>query len=201
MLRAASAAGVILIGAMIAGLVMNGIGVDGLFITLFAMAAAFMLLLIFPRDRVPTAHDLNRADLNQLVARTQFFMEARYAQLPPPAQQLVDRIGLGLDQLSPQLSTLGEGAAMALSARKLLTADLPALIGSFLSLPEPLRDQVYAGSTPQNELVEGLEVIARELETLTGEIARDQLDALATHRRYLEARYAGDGLPGDRSTH
>jgi hypothetical protein len=38
-------------------------------------------------------------------------------------------------------------------------------------------------------LVDGLKVIDREIETMTGQIARGELDKLATTGRYLELKY------------
>jgi hypothetical protein len=42
-------------------------------------------------------------------------------------------------------------------------------------------------------LVEGLKRIDREIETMTGQIARGELDKLATRERFLEIRYDGNG--------
>jgi hypothetical protein len=195
--RAVIAACAILFGALLTGLFVGGIGIEGFLLTIFAMMAAFVLLAIFPRTRTPTIEDLRVSDLPTLVGRTEIWLETQRGLLPRDAQGLIDVIGSRLEQLSPQLTTLGEADPAAGDVRKLLGEHLPALVNGYARIPDPLRYQPHAGSTPETQLVEGLEVIAGEIETMTKQIARGELDALATRGRYLESRYSiaeeGDG--------
>lgn len=190
--RATAAAVTIWVAAVVAGFVMNGLGTAGLIATFFLMIAAFAALLVFPRLRVPGPADLVGSDLAGLAGSTELFLEAQRPQLPPPAQALLDRIGGGLDQLSPQLATLGEQDPAAHEARRLLGEHLPALIASYTRIPAELRGREHAGATPEQQLTGGLETIARGIDTMAGDIARGDLDALATRGRYLEAKYVGD---------
>jgi hypothetical protein len=187
--RATIAAVAIWVAALVIGFVSGGIGIGGVMAAFFTMMMVFLALLVFPRMRVPQASELRGAGLTQLAGRTEVFLEARRPLLPRPAQGLLDRIGLELDQLSPQLERLGESDPAAHEVRRLLGEHLPELIDSYQRIPEPLRRQAHAGSTPEQQLVGGLEVIAREISTMTGEIARGELDALATRGRYLELKY------------
>ena len=193
--RAFVAAVGVWIAALIVGFAVNGLGIGGLIVTFFVMAAVFAGLLLFPRLRAPSPTQLQRADLGRLAGQTELFLETQRPLLPPPAQDLLDRIGVELDQLSPQLETIGERDAAAHEVRRLLGEHLPALIESYTRIPEPLRGRPNAGATPEQQLVGGLEVISREIGTMTGQIARGELDALATRGRYLETRYVAAAAP------
>ncbi len=193
LIRAIVAASVVWIGALITGFVMNGLGVGGLMIAFFAMIVIFALFVTLPRMRAPAAGDIVRSDLKSLAGNTELFLETQRPMLPPPAQTLLDRIGLQLDQLSPQLATLGENEPVAGDARRLLGDHLPGLIESYTRIPTPLRDKANAGATPERQLIDGLDVIADQIGAMTGQIASGELDALATRGRYLETKYAGEG--------
>jgi hypothetical protein len=192
LVRAVIAASVVWIGALVAGFVMNGLGIGGLIVTFFVMAVVFALFLAFPRMRAPAAADIAGSDLKALAGRTELFLETQRPLLPPPAQGLLDRIGLELDQLSPQLATLSEREPAGDEARRLLGEHLPGLIESYTRIPAALRAQPNAGATPEQQLVSGLDVIAGEIGAMTGQIARGELDALATRGRYLETKYIGE---------
>ncbi len=70
---------------------------------------------------------------------------------------------------------------------------LPGLIESYTRIPESLRKAPDGGATPEQQLLDGLGVIATEIGTMTTQIARGELDALATRGRYLETKYVSDG--------
>jgi hypothetical protein len=187
--RAVIAALAVWIGALVVGFAVGPLGVSGLMATFFLVALVFVLFLSFPRLRVPDPRDLRVSDLKGLAGRTELFLEAQRPLLPPPALPLLDRIGSELDQLAPQLQTLGERDPAADEVRRLLGEHLPGLIESYTRIPTGLRNTPNAGATPEQQLVGGLEVIAGEIDAMTGQIARGELDALATRGRYLEIKY------------
>ena len=190
--HAVIAASLVWIFALIAGFAMNGLGVGGLIVTFLVMAVVFAALLVFPRMRAPAPADIRGSSIKGLAGRTELFLESQRTALPPPAQTLLDRIGSELDHLGPQLATLGEHEPAADEARRLLGEHLPGLIESYTRIPETLRGQQHAGATPEQQLLGGLDVIAREIGTMTGQIARGELDALATRGRYLETKYVDE---------
>jgi hypothetical protein len=189
MARAVIAAVVVWIGALVLGFAVGPLGVSGLIVTFFLVALVFVLFLSFPRLRVPDPRDLRVSDLKGLAGRAELFLEAQRPLLPPPAIPLLDRIGGELDHLAPQLQTLEERDPAADEVRRLLGEHLPGLIESYTRIPAGLRNTPNAGATPEQQLVGGLDVIAGEIGTMTGQIARGELDALATRGRYLEIKY------------
>jgi hypothetical protein len=191
--RAAVAVGVLLVGAGIVGAIIDGIGFWGVMITGVLGAAAAYVLMRYPEMPMPTAETLRQTDLGTLAGKTEIWLEAQRAALPPPAISIVQDIGVRLDQLAPQLQTIDNNDPAAREVRKLVGEHLPELINSYKRIPDTLKRQEHGGKTPEQQLVDGLKVIDREIETMTGQIARGELDKLATRGRFLEIRYDGEG--------
>jgi hypothetical protein len=191
--RAAMAVGVLLVGAGIVGAIIDGIGFWGVMVTGILGAAAAYLLMRYPDMPMPTTESLRQTDLGTLAGKTEIWLEAQRPMLPAPAISIVQDIGVRLDQLAPQLQTLDENNPASREVRKLVGEHLPELINGYKRIPESLRRQDNAGKTPEQQLIDGLTRIDREIETMTGQIARGELDKLATRERFLEIRYDGAG--------
>jgi hypothetical protein len=189
--RAALAVGGVLIGAGIVGAIIDGIGFWGVMVTGIAGAAAAYVLMRYPDMPMPTTESLRQTDLATLAGKTEIWLEAQRPALPAPAVTLMQDIGLRLDQLAPQLSTLSDNDPAAREVRKLVGEHLPELINGYKRIPDSLKRQEHAGKTPEQQLVDGLKLIDREIETMTGQISRGELDKLAVRGRYLEMKYDG----------
>jgi hypothetical protein len=183
---------VLLVGAGVVGAIIDGIGFWGVMVTGVLGAAAAYVLMRYPDMPMPTVETLRQTDLATLAGKTEIWLEAQRPMLPAPAVTIVHDIGVRLDQLAPQLQTLGENDPASREVRKLVGEHLPELINSYKRIPEALKKQDNSGKTPEQQLVDGLKVIDREIETMTGQISRGELDKLATRDRYLEIRYDGD---------
>lgn len=190
--RTAIAGVVLLVGASVAGAIIDGIGFWGVMITGVVGAAAAYVLMRYPDMPVPTPETLRQTDLATLAGKTEIWLESQRPALPAPAISVVQDIGKRLDALSSQLQTIDNNEPAAREVRKLVGEHLPELINGYKRIPETLRRQDNAGKTPEQQLVDGLKVIDREIETMTGQIARGELDRLATRDRYLEIRYDGE---------
>lgn len=193
--RAAVAVGAVLIGAGIVGTIIDGIGFSGVMITALAVAAAGYALLRYPSMPMPTTESLRQTDLATLAGKTEMWLESQRPALPAPAVNLMQDIGLRLDQLAPQLQTLDDNDPAAREVRKLVGEHLPELINGYKRIPETLKRKEHGGKTPEQQLVDGLKLIDREIETMTGQISRGELDKLATRGRYLELKYDQAGDP------
>lgn len=187
--KATVAVGALLIGAGIIGAVVDGIGFWGVMITAILGAAAAYVFMRYPEMPMPTTETLRLTDLATLAGKTEIWLEAQRPALPAPAVTLMQDIGLRLDQLAPQLQTLDENDPAAREVRKLVGEHLPELINGYKRIPDSLKHKEHAGKTPSQQLVDGLKLIDREIETMTGQISRGELDKLAVRGRYLEMRY------------
>lgn len=172
-----------------AGIVTSGLA-DGTYLLAMLLAAVtFCILAIYPATPKPRADELAEADLGELAASTELWLEGRRKALPSPALDAIDLIGVRLEQLGPQLETLDPATPAAREVRKLLAEHLPALVDSYTRIPASLRGKEHAGSTPATQVTEGLHVIAGEIETMSLNLSRNDLDALAVRGRFLESKY------------
>jgi hypothetical protein len=187
--RAVLAVALIALGTIGTGLAFGGVP-DGTYAlaVLFAFVA-FCVLAIYPATPRPQVGDMEEADLPELAATTELWLEGRRRALPPPALDAIDMIGVRLEQLAPQLETLNPAAPAAREVRKLLTEHLPGLVDSYTRIPPSLRGREHAGSTPARQVTEGLHVIAKEIEAMSLDLSRNDLDALAVRGRFLESKY------------
>lgn len=187
--------GAIVIAAMVAGLVLDGIGFIGVMVTLLAMIAAVVALATFPRIKAPTRADLqkglNKGDVRQLVGNTEMWLEHQRPALPPPAVDVVDRLGVQLDALGLQLETVDQSHPAAREVRKLVGEHLPEMVDSYRKVPAHLRNEQRGGASPDEQVTQGLEKISLEIDSVTRQLADGALDDLAIKHRYLDYRYGG----------
>ena len=187
--RIALATGLILAGVTVLGIFVNGIGFAGIVFTFLAIVAAVMAFSVFPRLKVPKMVELNRGDVRHLVGRTELWLEAQRPALPPPAVSLVDQIGGQLDALGKQLETVDQAHPATGEVRKLVGEYLPEMIDSYRKIPAHLRTEQRVGSTPDQQLVEGLGKISHEIDSVTRQLASGALDNLAVQTRFLDYKY------------
>ena len=187
--RALFAVAGIIVATLGAGAVFGGIPDNMLVLVLLLTVVTFVLLSIYPATPKPRADTLGAAELPELAASAELWLESRRRALPAAAIDAVDMIGVRLEQLSPQLAMLDPGTPAAYEVRKLLSEHLPALVDSYTRIPPSVRGTHHAGSTPGDQLVDGLNVIAGEIESMSLALSRNDLDALAVRGRYLETKY------------
>ncbi len=182
----------ITIAVMVAGMVIGGIGIGGVMLTGAGIAVVGALLLNYPRLAVPDQAALPRAPVNCVVGQVELWLEAQRPQLPPPAVRLVDQIGTQLDALNLQLARLPEETPAAGDVRRLVGEHLPGLVSAYTSIPRHLRNEMHAGTTPDQQLSASLTTISGEIDSATRQLAEGAMDRLAVQTRYLDARY-GEG--------
>jgi hypothetical protein len=185
----------IVFAAMVAGIVIDGIGFTGIVVAFCAVVAATFLFSNFPRVRVPKRSDLNTGDVRHMVARTELWLESQRHALPPPAVTLVDKIGVQLDALGVQLEHVEPLHPAAVETRKLVGETLPGMIDAYRKIPAHLRTEARAGGTPDAQLAESLGKISGEIDHITRQLADGALDDLAIRTRYLDYRYGAAGEP------
>jgi hypothetical protein len=179
------------IGAGITGAIIGGIGFWGVMTVIALTAFIFAMSAATGKVKVPQRAELKQGNPHQMVARTELWLEAQRPALPPPAQVLVDKLGVQLDALGLQLKGLGDGEPAMAEVRELVGEYIPETIDNYRKIPAHLRQEEYAGKTADARLVESLEKLSGEVDRVTRRLAEGALDDLAIKSRYLEYRYGG----------
>lgn len=181
----------IIAAAMVAGLILDGIGFWGVMLTFAAVVAAVGGFSLFPKVKVPKRADLNKGDAKAMVARTELWLEAQRPALPPPAVQIVDQLGVQLDALGLQLQNIDPSNPAVNEVRELVGEYIPETIENYRKIPAHLRREEHAGKTPDDRLTESLGKLSGEIDRVTRRLAEGALDDLAIKSRYLDYRFGG----------
>ena len=179
------------VGAGIFSAVVGPLLFWGLMATLVATVVAVGVFAMTGKVKVPQRAELKQGNPHQMVARTELWLEAQRPALPPPAQALVDQLGVQLDALGLQLKGLGDKEPAMAEVRELVGEYIPETIDNYRKVPVHLRAEEYAGKTADARLVESLTKISGEVDRVTRRLAEGALDDLAIKSRYLEYRYGG----------
>lgn len=181
----------ILAGATVTGLVIGGLQFVGTILVMAALVAAVVIFGLGLKAKVPQRAELKQGNPAQMVARTELWLEAQRPHLPPPAQALVDQLGVQLDALGLQLKGLGDNEPAMAEVRELVGEYIPETIDNYRKIPAHLRNEEHAGKTADARLVESLTKLSGEVDRVTRRLAEGALDDLAVRSRYLEYRYGG----------
>lgn len=184
----------IIVAALVYGLFIGPLGIAGVIGIALLFILATLLALALPtskRVRVPDVKSLTATPLPQLPSKTKAWLDAQRPALPAPARTLADGIGLKLAALEPQLAGLDEREPAAAAVRRLIGDELPELVKGFGAVPVALRRVDTDGIMPERQLVEGLAVVDQELSRMSENLARGDLERLATQQKYLELKYQG----------
>lgn len=189
------------IGAGIASEIFGPLMFWGLMAAMLATVVAIGVFGIFPKVKVPKRAELTLGNPAQMVARTELWLEAQRPALPPPAQTVVDQLGVQLDALGLQLKTLDAAHPAMGEVRELVGEYIPETIDNYRKIPAHLRGEAHAGKTADERLTESLTKLSGEVDRVTRRLAEGALDDLAIKSRYLEYRYGGaDALEDLRDT-
>lgn len=182
-----------LFGVPLFAIFVQPLGIGGVILAAMAYAGAALGALLWPAGaREVSDAALPTTALAQLPLSTEMWLAKQRPALPPPAQRLVDGIGLKLEQLVPQLNRLNEKEPAAFEIRRLIADELPELVRGYERVPLHLRRDGQNGMSPDKQLIEGLAVVDSELDRMSTQLAAGDLNALATQGRYLELKYMGE---------
>lgn len=185
---------VIPVAMITAGLLFGPRGVEGLIAAPLTLLATWGAILFFAFRRPRASRrGIAKADLGQLPAQTEEWLEHQRPKLPATTQAQIDAIALRLEAIAPQLQGLDPQLVEAHEARRLIAEELPELVQGFQKVPLALqRKPLHDGPSPEQRLIEGLSTIDEQLGRLQGQLAQGDLHTLATHQRYLELKYKND---------
>lgn len=179
------------VGAGITGANIGGIGFWGVMAVFILSPLIILLFANSGKVETPKREELKQGNPGQMVARTELWLEAQRPALPPPAQSLVDQLGVQLDALGVQLKGLGDNEPAMAEVRELVGEYIPETIDNYRKIPQHLRAEEYAGKTADQRLTESLTKLSGEVDRVTRRLAEGALDDLAIKSRYLEYRYGG----------
>lgn len=187
---AVGVAGVLLV-AFVWGLI-SPIGITGAMLAVLAMVAAAVIGVMLSAEPAIRVEALPQAPIALLPSKTARWLDQQRPALPAPAQTLADGIGVKLEALQPQLATLDAGSPAAFEIRRLIADELPELVNGYARVPTALRRDGLDGMAPDAQLVDGLKTVDAELSRMSEQLARGDLEKLATQGKYLELKYRGD---------
>lgn len=166
----------------------GAIGIDGFLLLLLGLAVAMGAVFFLPsrQEPEPTSESIQNAELAALPRRVERWLERRRSELPAAASRQVDELLLRLEVLAEQLEKVEQNAPVVSDARKLIGDELPRLVESYTGVPRSYRQP---GSEAEVQLTEGLETVSGELQRLSEQLARGDLDRLAIEGRFLESKY------------
>jgi hypothetical protein len=170
------------------------LGVSGVMLTMLAMLGAMALAIFLSAEPEVAVEALPKSPIKALPHQTARWLDQQRPMLPAPAQRLSDGIGLKLEALTPQLQALNENEPAAAEIRRLIADELPELVRGYGRVPEALRHANTDGIIPEKQLLDGLSVVDSELTRMSEQLARGDLEKLATQGKYLELKYQGDPL-------
>ncbi len=179
------------LAAGIAGAVLSGIGFWGIMAVMVATIVAVGVFARFPKVKTPKRAELAQGNPAQMVARTELWLEAQRAALPPAAARIIDQMGAQLDALGVQLQNIDPAHPAVAEVRELVGEYIPETIENYRRIPANLRGQAHIGKSADERLTTSLAKLSGELDRVTRRLAEGALDDLAIKTRYLEYRYGG----------
>lgn len=181
------------IGMAAAGVFFNSFGIAWMMLTLVVAFLVVVGVLIAGSQPDVTQERLMESELPALPANTEQWLAKQRLALPAPANRKLDAIATRLEELRPQLQNLDPREPAAVEVRRLVGVELPELVEGYKRVPDHLRrEESLGGRTPENQLVEGLDIVESEISRMTRQLAAGELDALATQGKFLELKYRGD---------
>jgi hypothetical protein len=180
------------VGMGVLGVIVDGIGFIGVMALVIASVVAVGVLGNYPKMKTPKRADINKGNVQQMVGRTELWLEAQRPALPAPAAKIVSDMGVQLDALGLQLEGLDQNHPKAREVRSLVGEQLPEMIDSYRRIPAHLRTEERAGATPDQQLTDSLGKISGEIDSITRQLAEGSLDDLAIKHRYLDYKF-GEG--------
>lgn len=188
--RVAAAAALIWLATIILGFV-QPIGMFG-FLAALLVTVVVAVVLIARGGRAAISAPAPATDLpnGAMVERFDSYLYRTREALPAPARAELDAMAQMLPSLKQTLSRLETLDPAAQDARRLMSIHLPGLIDRYDRVPPAFRgERDGEGKTVDQRLVEGLAAGRAALSEVTEQLARQDVAALETQGRFIQARY------------
>lgn len=180
------------------GLVVDGIGINGLFIVAMATLAVLLLGFFWPATEPKRVAYSEQLPTGTVVRQLESLLSRRRAALPAPAAQRADAIGAQLPLLESRLAEVDPLDPLAQDARRLMGKHLPELIDRYERIPAGYRHQPDGeGLTADQRLVASLDAARNALGEIGDKLVQGDRQAFETQGRFIESRYKEERGPGD----
>lgn len=137
----------------------------------------------------PAAAD---TDPESLRAALHFTADAARPRLTEPVREALDRVVEAVEAVLAAQAAASAGREAAYTLQATVTQYLPDTLERYLKLPRRFatRREVRDGKTARDLVMEQLEILATELESIADEIHQGEAIDLAAHGRFLEERFS-----------
>ena len=181
---------------IVVGLVIDGIGLTGLFIAAALMLAAILFIGFRPEPAVKPVPAFSEDMTNKaVVQRLGTFLSRHRGQVPAAAGQRISAIQAQLPMLEAQLADMSLLDPLAQDARRLAGQHLPELIERYERVPPQYRrEREGDGLSVDDRLVAGLDAAKVAIDDLGRRMSKQEMDEFETQGRFLESRYQDPDL-------
>lgn len=131
-------------------------------------------------------------DPESLRAALAFTVSAARPQLTEPAQNALDRVVESVEAVLAAQAELPVRGEAAYTLKATVNQYLPDTLERYLRLPRrfAIRREVRDGKTARDLVVEQLDILARELDSIAEDMYRGNAADLAAHGRFLDERFS-----------
>ena len=186
----------LLIAAGVFSAIIAPLGFYGVMLLVLGVVGVMVFAGLMSGEAAINPHAIAQAPLPALADQTNRWLDQQRAALPAPAQTLADSLGDRIAALSPTLERIDAKSVEAAEIRRLVAEELPELVANYQRVPKAMRTIDRNGRVAENELIDGMRLLDREIDTISKNLAATDMDRLASHKRYLELRYeGGEGAP------
>lgn len=171
----------------------QGLTIQAVLVLPLVLFSTWATILYFGLRSKPAPRALPSADIKQLPARTEAWLEDQRWALPSAAQASLTNILQRLDSLTPQVEAMDPQSPKAFELRRLIGEELPELVEGYQKVPRALRSRAsHGGQSPDRHVIDGLATIDEQMAQMEADLSEQNLRALATQQRYLELKYKRD---------
>ena len=188
------AIGLLVVATIGFGMIVNPIGITGLFVVALAILAILILFSVWPGGEPKRIEYSEQVPTRTVVQQLESLLVRERPALPAPAARRADAISAQLPLLESRLAEVDPLDPIAQDARRLMGKHLPELIDRYERVPAAYRHERDGdGLTVDERLSASLEATTNALGEIGSKLAHADRQAFETQGRFIESRYKDGG--------
>jgi hypothetical protein len=188
------AIGLLVVATIGFGMIVNPIGITGLFVVALAILAILILFSVWPGGEPKRIEYSEQVPTRTVVQQLESLLVRERPALPAPAARRADAISAQLPLLESRLAEVDPLDPIAQDARRLMGKHLPELIDRYERVPAAYRHERDGdGLTVDERLSASLEAANNALGEIGSKLAHADRQAFETQGRFIESRYKDGG--------